>query len=80
MFFKSFKMKKQGLNCFFKVINKKKYTIKKGIRRLSGLACSTLYSWIGEFLVSFFDVINRLYIVRSTVHAYTANVYTFTVD
>ena len=44
---------------FFKVINKKKYTIEKGVLKGS-LAFMQHFSWIGEIVVSFFDVINRL--------------------
>ena len=54
-----FKMKKQGVECFFKVRNNKKYTIKKGFQKTLWPFCRTLNSWIGEFMISFFDVTNR---------------------
>ena len=57
MSFKAFKIKKARLKMFFKVIDKKLYTIKKGFKRLFGLFAAL---WIREFVDSFFDVTNRL--------------------
>ena len=49
---------------FFKVTNKKYYTIKKGFQKALWPFCRTLNSWIGEFMISFFDVTNRLFITE----------------
>ena len=52
MFFKAFKMKKQGLKCFFKLINNT--TLKRGFKRLSGLYAALrdlMNSWF-RFLMS----------------------------
>ena len=42
---------------FFNVVNKKKYTNKKGLKRLSGLYAALK---IRELVISFFYVTNRL--------------------
>ena len=55
MFLIAFQMKKR-LKMFFKVINKKWYTIKKRFNRLYGLFAALYIHdwWIVEFVVSFF--------------------------
>ena len=44
-----------------KLINKEQYTIKNEVQMALWSLCSTLNLWIGEFMVSFFDVTNMLY-------------------
>ena len=60
MSFKAFRMKTSKAQNVFFVINKKKYIInKKGLFKRLWPLCTNLNSWIGEFVVSFFDVTNR---------------------
>ena len=59
MSFKAIKMKDHGLNVS-KVINKKQITVKKGFQKALWPLFSTFNSGIGEFVVSFFDVTNRI--------------------
>ena len=56
MSFKAFKLKRLGLKGFFEVIKRP--------------LCRTLNSWIGEFVVSVFDVTNRLVVYSSVSHIF----------
>ena len=67
---------------FFKEINKKQYTIKKGFEKALWLLCSTLNSWIGEFVFwcheqviwcSLYD--NTVSILKSTVLSHLLRLY-----
>ena len=49
---------------FFKVINKKQYTIKKGLKRLSGLYAALYIRELVNCWFRFFDVTNRLFICK----------------
>ena len=52
-----FKMKKQDIKCFFKVMNKKSYTVIKGFLKALWPLCSNLNSWIGELENSWFRLL-----------------------
>ena len=56
---------------FIMVFFKRHLILAFSFQRLSKTVCSTLNSWIGEFLVSFFNITNRLIILIIEINKQT---------